>query len=95
MTARRLVFSGHATKRMIQRGFTEAGVAGVLFAGEVIERYADDTPYPSYLVLGLVGGRAVHVVAADRPDAPEIIVITVYEPDPTLWDATFRKRIGP
>jgi hypothetical protein len=79
---------------MVQRGFTDADVASVLSAGEVIERYPDDTPYPSYLVLGVVSGRAVHVVAADRPDAEEIIVITVYEPHPSLWDATFRKRTG-
>jgi hypothetical protein len=80
---------------MAQRGFTEAGVAAILSAGEVIERYPDDTPYPSYLVLGVLARRAVHVVAADRPDSAEIIVITVYEPHPTLWDATFRKRIDP
>ncbi|XXX76541.1 DUF4258 domain-containing protein [Sorangium sp. So ce134] len=94
MTSRTLVFSAHAIKRMLQRGFSEADVASVLAGGEVLESYPDDTPYPSFLLLGFVAGRAVHVVAADRPDAAETIVITVYEPDRGLWDATFRKRIG-
>jgi Domain of unknown function (DUF4258) len=95
VSGRRLIFSGHATKRMAQRGFMDTDVAAVLSAGDVIERYPDDTPYPSYLVLGLVAGRPVHVVAADRSDAAEIIVITVYEPHPALWDATFTRRTDP
>jgi hypothetical protein len=94
VTSPKLVFSAHAIKRMIQRGITDADVASVLAAGEIIESYPDDTPYPSVLLLGFVAGRAMHVVAADRPDAAETIVITVYQPDRTLWDATFRKRIG-
>ena len=64
----------------------------MLEAGEVIETYPDDKPYPSRLVLGWVGGRPLHVVAADNTEADEIVVITVYQPDPTLWDRTFRRR---
>jgi hypothetical protein len=92
MSTRRLVFSGHATVRMIQRRVSETDVESVLASGEVIERYPDDSPYPSVLILGFVTGRAIHVVSADRPDAAETIIITVYEPNPTAWDATFRKR---
>ena len=47
-------------------------------------------PYPSTLVLGWVGDRPVHVVAASAP--AEKIVITVYEPDLARWEPGFKKR---
>jgi hypothetical protein len=47
-------------------------------------------PYPSTLVLGWVGDRPVHVVAASAP--AERIVITVYEPDLARWEPGFKKR---
>ncbi len=42
------------------------------------------------LMIGWVEERPVHIVAAEAEDAT--IVITVYEPDPELWDAAFEKR---
>jgi hypothetical protein len=63
-----------------------------LTAGEAIEEYPDDTPYPSRLVLGWVGSRPLHVVAADNPEDEDTIVITVYEPEPNQWEAGFRRR---
>jgi hypothetical protein len=38
-------------------------------------------------------GRLIHVVAANNYLDEEIIIITVYEPDPTEWDMKCRKRI--
>jgi hypothetical protein len=32
------------------------------------------------------------VVAADNRQADEVIVITVYEPDPALWEPDFKRR---
>lgn len=92
---RRLIFTGHATLRMAQRGLTEVDVEEVLASGDIIESYPEDTPYPSVLMLGFVGGRPLHVVAADRSDAAETVVITVYVPQSDRWDATFRTRIRP
>ncbi len=36
--------------------------------------------------------RRTSVVVADNPQHGEIIVITVYEPDPALWESDFRRR---
>ena len=47
----------------------------------------NDTPYPSRLLLGWAGTRPIHVVAAHSNR--EIIIITVYEPDPVLWQPGF------
>ena len=61
-------------------------------AGEVIEEYPDDAPFPSRLVLGFPGERPIHVVAADEPDSDITHVITAYQPDPEQWDESFRRR---
>ncbi len=88
----RLVFRVHAIQRMFQRGVTVDDVREVLATGETIENYPDDTPYPSRLVLGQVESRPLHVVFAENKAMREIIVVTVYEPDPDLWDSDFRRR---
>lgn len=77
---------------MFERHISQVDVRAVLDAGEVIERYPQDAPYPSRLVLGWIGTRPIHVVAADNTEAQETIVITVYEPDPQQWDPSFRRR---
>ncbi len=88
----RLVFRVHAIRRMFERQIREEDVRWVLAHGETIEDYPDDLPYPSCLVLGRVGGRSLHVVSAHNYEDDEIIVVTVYEPDPAKWDAEFRRR---
>ncbi len=90
--ARQLIFRVHAVQRMFERGLTANDVSAALAAGETIEDYPKDTPYPSRLVLGWVGGRPLHVVAAENASAREIIVVTVYEPDPIRWDSDFKRR---
>ena len=77
---------------MYERDVSETDVRDVLENGEVIEADPDNLPYPSRLMLGYPGGRAVHVLASDDPDVQATIVITVYEPDIGRWDSTFRHR---
>ncbi len=93
MAGRRLVFRLHALRALAQRGISAADVRHVLDTGKVIEEYPADTPYPSRLVLGWRGARPLHVVAADNTAGQETIIITVYEPDPARWDATFEKQV--
>jgi hypothetical protein len=77
---------------MAQRGFEPAVVHYVLDNGTVIEDYPDDFPYPSCLILSWVSGRPVHLVAAFDNEAQEVIIITVYEPDPRIWFDGFTRR---
>ena len=60
--------------------------------GEELEAYPEDHPYPSRVVLGWLGSRPLHIVVAQNPPDDEIIIITIYEPNPFLWDASFRRR---
>lgn len=66
-------------------------VRDVLEGGERVEEYPDDTPFPSYLMLGRFD-RNLHVVAADDPVRDETIVITTYEPDTKEWEADLKTR---
>lgn len=59
----------------------------------MIERYPEDKPYPSYLVLGFPMRKPVHIVAADNHQDQETIVITVHEPDLKFWQKDFKKRL--
>lgn len=88
----RLVFRQHAIRRMFERDISVDDVAVALEGGKLVERYADDYPYPSALWLGLAGARPLHVVVAENVAAGETIIITVYEPDPALWEADWMTR---
>lgn len=95
MTYPHLVFRVHAVQRMAERTIEVVDVRHALDAGEVIADYPDDTPYPSRLVLGWRGTRPVHVVAADNHHDQVTVVITVYQPDPELWEPGFKTRRKP
>jgi hypothetical protein len=80
---------------MFQRDVDEADVEHVVRSGEIIESYPDDQPYPSFLMLGYVDKRALHIVYA-KDEHDTIIVITVYEPTLEKWlkDLKTRKKLS-
>lgn len=69
-------------------------ILAVLDSGEIIEEYPDDVPYPSCLILGRTQGDSpLHIVCAPVLEEGRLIVITVYQqPDPTRWEADWRRR---
>ena len=89
----KIIFRTHAIIRMFQRRVDEKDVRSDLGTGEIIEVYPDDTPYPSRLILGWLGSRPLHVVAAENITDNETIVITVYEPEQDKWSPNFKRRI--
>lgn len=90
-----IVYTTHALRRMLKHGIRSHEVREVLETGEHIEEYPDDTPLPSYLVLGFAQARVLHVVAADDLVEGERIVITTYEPNAIEWESDFRTRRKP
>lgn len=84
----RIELTAHAFERMFERGISVAAVIDVLTTGAVIETYASGG-----LVLGRVAGRPLHVVYVTTQTGT--MVVTAYWPDPTRWDADFRKRVTP
>ena len=88
-------YSRHAFERMFERAITTEVIRKVVTKGEIIANYPDDRPFPSALILGFDQARPIHVVAARNATTGECHVVTVYVPDPALWDATFKQRRAP
>lgn len=88
----RLTFRIHALQQMFRRHITETDIRELIDLGVIIEDYPDDTPYPSCLVSGIANNRPLHVVLAYNKVDHEAIVITAYEPDPSMWTDTFTRR---
>ena len=82
----------HALERMVERSIRRADVLEVVRSGEPIEIYPADSPFPSALILGWIGTRPLHVVAAFDPERDRVFVITAYEPDLQHFEPGFRVR---
>ena len=92
MRCNTLTFTRHAIERMFSRSIDVREIATLSDKGEVIADYPDDKPHPSALQLGFVGGLPVQVVVARDEQTEDCYVVTVYVPDPKLWDNEFRTR---
>ena len=85
-------YTGHALRRMFERSVSRAEVEAVVETGARIEDYPHEVPHPSCLLLAVVAGRPLHVVVARDYASDVCVVVTVYEPDPTLWSVDWRMR---
>jgi len=63
----RVLFSGHAVRRMFERGLSKDDVLGIVRDGEVIADYPEDEPYPSYLQTGPFMSFSLMTARAARP----------------------------
>ncbi len=86
------IFSSHAIQRMFERAISKEVALTAVQTGEIIAKYPDDKPYPSYLFFARIKGRPIHAVCAIDSSAELCYIITVYEPDPKLWKEDFKTR---
>jgi hypothetical protein len=77
---------------MLERNVNNDELRQIINKGKVIEKYVNDSPYPSKLILGKVNNRPLHVVITENNTENKIIVITVYEPDPRKWIKNDERR---
>lgn len=91
----RVRYTGHARKEMLNEVFGriyEHEVTESILAGDIIQTYPEDKPYPSFLILGMTKmNRPLHSVCAHAPEDDIAIVITAYEPDSEKW-VNYRER---
>lgn len=87
-----MMITQHLLLRMQERGILYADVTATIMAGEIIEQYPDDYPYPSCLVLG-IPGKPLHLVCGIG--SGRLWVITAYYPDPTKWETDLKTRKEP
>ena len=92
MNCKTLHFSRHAFERMFQRGINPEAAARIVANGEVIADYPDDQPFPSALLLGYYGNQPVHAVVAHVSATGTCHLVTIYWPDPAIWDESLKRR---
>lgn len=85
----KIEWTDHVQKRILQRGITRQEVKNAIMAGEVIEDYPDDYPFPSCLILG---GNQLHVVCGIG--AGVLWIITAYRPTADKWEPDLKTRRG-
>ena len=82
--ADRIRISDHADEEAVADGISiEQALKGIA-AGEVIEPYPNDKPYPSCLIYSDCEG-PLHSVWAYNEVNSWAVLITVYRPDPRRW----------
>jgi len=69
-------FSAHAVQRIFERSLRKIDVVEVIRSGEKIADYPDDLPYPTFLMLGFVQGRPMHVVLANNGEDDMGIIVS-------------------
>lgn len=94
MVCKETIFSDHAVSQMFTRNISVDSVKFVVENGEVIITYLHDKPYPSYLMLGYINKRPIHVVLGKDDNSGRCIVVTTYEPDENIWNAGFKSKKG-
>ena len=83
----KIEWTDHAQKRILQRGITRQEVKDAITAGEIIEDYPNDYPFPSCLILG---GNHLHVVCGIG--AGTLWIITAYRPTADKWESDLKTR---
>ena len=88
----KILYRAHAVQRMFEREISPLKVRKALESADVIEDYSSEMPEPSRLIMGFQGKRPFHIVTSENLEANEIIVVTVYLPDPNKWKKDGRSR---
>ena len=87
-------FSQHATDQSIVRRIGVQEILEAIEESEVIEDYPDDKYGPSCLILGFTESQRPLHIQCSYPSRPLVKIITLYEPDPSLW-INFKTRWKP
>ena len=77
---------------MFRRNISLEAVKFILDTGEVIREYANDKPYPSFILLGFIDHRPLHLLVAKDADTGNCIMVTAYEPDKNVWSPDFKTK---
>ncbi|OEU80709.1 MAG: hypothetical protein BA872_05415 [Desulfobacterales bacterium C00003060] len=81
----RFEYSQHAVDQSIIRHIGVSELRQAIAYGEIIEDYPDDKYGPSCLILGFTLEQKPLHIQCSYPSRPLVKIITLYEPDVTLW----------
>jgi len=82
----KIKITDHADEETVDDQLTINEIFQSVQAGEIIENYPTDKPYPSCLVFGKNEfGSPIHSVWAYNNANGWAVLVTVYRPDPARW----------
>lgn len=82
--------SEHAAGKLVKEAVTHAELLAAIADGRILENYPTYFKGPCCLLYGNTGGgRPLHIVCSTT--APELVIITVYEPTPPKWLSPTRR----
>ncbi|OQX98698.1 MAG: hypothetical protein B6I20_10785 [Bacteroidetes bacterium 4572_117] len=90
MDCNKFEYSNHCLFRIIERNISIESIESVIMSGAIINEYPNDKPYPSFLILGFVDKKPLHVVTAYYRKT--CIVITAYWPNEKQWKDDFKTK---
>ena len=93
MICKETLFSDHSISQMFKRNISVDDVKSIIENGDVIIAYLKDKPFPSFLLLGFIAKRPLHIVVA-KSELERCIIVTAYEPDKNIWKADFKSKKG-
>ena len=91
VSADQFEFSKHAVDQSLQRSISLPELREAIATAEIIEEYPNDKYGPSCLVFGWTAAKRPLHIQCSYPSRPSLKIITLYEPDPSLW-IDFRER---
>ena len=87
----KLQWTNHILVRLLQRNIKITDVKEAILSGKIIEKYPDDYPHPSCLILGItLNKQFLHIVCGI--DKNLLWLITAYKPSVNEWDKTFTQK---
>ena len=86
-----IIWTEHCLNRLNQRDILREDVINTIKTGKIIEKYDDDYPYQSCLILGKdCNNDVLHVVCGINKEI--VYMITAYYPDSIKWEDDMKTR---
>jgi len=92
LTERKIVWTYHINMRLTERSIDREEILNSIDTLEIIEEYLENRYLPSYLLYALSGKKFLHIVVAADVTEENIRIITAYEPDPSEWNGSLKRR---
>ena len=85
-------YTEHAIRRIIERGIDPNDIEIIIDKWHTIAEYPDDSPFPSFLLLGFINDKPIHIVTSIDINETIYYIITVYRPSTDIWSDDFTRR---
>ena len=87
-----VIWTYHVNMRMENRFISRQRILSSIDRFEIIEDYPDDKYLPSCLVFSMHENVTFHILFALDVQYKNVRIVTVYRPDPGIWEKDLKRR---